>query len=280
MKMPTLLEVLNKSVEFLKGKEVPNAKFDAECLFAYGLKCKRLQLYLDFEKVMPEDALNIIRPLVVRRGKREPLQHILGEVDFCDIKLKTNKNALIPRPETEELIELIGNKLRKEPESIIDLGTGTGAIALSLAKLYPQANVTAVDKSKEALKLAKENAQLNELERVEFVESNWFDGVNSEFDLIVSNPPYLTEEEYESAQAEVKEYEPKMALYADDEGIADLVTLLKNGYTHLKDSGLIAFETGIQHHEALSKIAQEIGYQSNESHKDFSKRDRFFIAVK
>ena len=282
MKMLTLLEALNKSVEFLKGKEVPNAKFDAECLFAYVLECKRLQLYLDFEKTIPEEALNKIRSLVVRRGKREPLQHILGEVEFCDIQLKTNKNALIPRPETQELIELIKNQLENTPEQIIDLGTGTGAIALSLAKLYPEAKVVAVDKSKNALELAKENAALNGLEKVEFIESDWFNSIDEkiQFDLIISNPPYLTEEEYESAQAEVKEHEPKMALCSKDDGIADLVTLLTSGYTFLKKGGLIAFETGIQHHEKLSDMAKEIGYQSSKNHKDLSKRNRFFIAIK
>jgi len=220
--------------------------------------------------------------MTVRRGNREPLQYIIGEVDFCDIRLKVDKRALIPRPETEELVTLLTEKeLANAPKRILDLGCGTGAIAIALAKNFPDAEVVAIDASPDSLALAKENAALNGLEkRVSFVLSDWFQEVSGLFDCIVSNPPYLTENEWRTAQPEVKDFEPYSALVANQEGLADLANILRRAPAYLTEGGLLIMETGIAHHAELLQLAKTIGYTDTKSLKDDQQRARFFLARK
>ncbi len=173
--MQPLLEILRKTTDFFRAKGIESARLDAEVLVAHALKLRRMDLYLQFERLLTDVELDAIRPLVKRRGQREPLQHILGETDFFDLKLKTDRRGLIPRPETELLLELVTKAFDSAPARILDLGTGTGAIALALAKFWPESAVVAVDRSAEALALARENAaKLALADRVEFRESDWF----------------------------------------------------------------------------------------------------------
>src|SRR5882757_4957498 len=157
--MLTVLEIIKRTTEFFDKRGVESARLNAELLIGHALGLKRMQLYLQFERPLTETELEKIRPLVKRRGSREPLQYIMGETDFSGLKLKVDRRALIPRPETERLIELLTQHVATPPASILDLGTGSGAIALALAKTWPEAAVTAVDKSEEALALARENAE-------------------------------------------------------------------------------------------------------------------------
>ena len=196
--MLTVLDIIKKTTGFLEGKEVENARLNAEHLVVHALGLARMQLYLQFERPLEEEDLEKIRPLVRRRGQREPLQYIMGTTEFFGVELKVDSRALIPRPETEYLAAQIVEKLPQVPHSILDLGTGSGALALSLAQHYIDAKVLATDVSADAVALAKENAAaLNLADRVEVRESDWFAAIEDDatYDLIVSNPPYLSEQE-------------------------------------------------------------------------------------
>jgi len=280
---PSLLDILNKTAQYFQKHGFTHPRLEAECLIAAAMGCKRLDLYLNFEKPLPEPLVDQLRLWVQRRTEREPLQYIVGSVDFMSLKLKADARALIPRPETEELCEwLIKNCAQCPPGHILDLGTGSGAIALALATHFPKAQVTAVDISQKALSLAKENEALLSLQGppIKWVQGSWFEPLvqYSQFNLIVSNPPYLTDREWASAQAEVKDYEPKNALVAPIDGLKDLQVILKEAQKYLASDGMLLLETGISHHLELSELAGQLGYARMESRQDMSGRDRFFIA--
>lgn len=279
--MQSLLDILQKTTAFFQQKGVPQARLDAELIIAHVLGCRRLDLYLQFDRLLSEDELAAMRPLVARRGKREPLQHILGEAHFHGLVLKADARALIPRPETEELVELLVELFGKTPPATVcDLGTGTGAIALALAAAFPAAQVTAVDASPDALALARENAATAGLaERVRFVESDWLAALGGErFSLLVSNPPYLTDEEWEQAEPEVRTWEPRSALTAGADGLDDYRQILAAAPAHLKPGGWLALETGSAQHAALAELAETAGFAQSEGRKDLSGRERFFLA--
>lgn len=280
--MLSLLEIIKRTTEFFEKKGVEDARLNAELIVAHTLGLNRMQLYLQFERPLVEKELEAIRPLVRRRGAREPLQYILGSVEFHGLDLRVDARALIPRPETEQLVERIQEMLPQPPARYLDLGTGTGAIALALARLYPDAQGWAVDASAEALALARENAERNKLaDRIMFLVSNWFEAlpVEESFDLIVSNPPYLTEEEWSSAASEVRDHEPRTALVAPEAGAADLMAILAGARGRLNSGGAVFLETGIGHHASLTARAKELGYAQVESLQDWSGRDRFIRAT-
>ena len=273
------MEVLQKTKAFFESKGIDNARLEAELIFSHVLDCPRLELYLQFERPLEQEIVDQLRGLVMRRSNREPLQYVLGEAPFRELTLKVDSRVLIPRPETELLIDYIVEHSTRAPESILDLGTGSGAIALALAQEIPGVSVCAVDQSAESLALAKENAQQCGLaDRVSFLESNWFSKVEGTFDLIASNPPYLTECEWDEAQPEVKHFEPKGALTAENEGFLDLETIMHKAYSCLNKPGMLALETGIEHHQRLEQLAREVGYARTLSLKDDSGRNRFFFA--
>lgn len=279
--MLTVLEIIKRTTEFFAKRGVESARLNAELLVGHALGLKRMQLYLQFERPLTEAELETIRPLVKRRGNREPLQYILGSTEFAGLRLKVDRRALVPRPETEYLVEIIGLRLPTPPATILDLGTGTGALALALAAKYSEAAVTAVDKSAEALALAAENAAANGLaERVQLVASDWFAalGANDRFQLIVANPPYLTEQEVAEAAPEVRDHEPRTALVAGAEGCADLERILREARGRLGEGGLLACETGIAQHARLLAHADGCGYAHTESLKDLTGRDRYLLA--
>ena len=278
--MQPLLEILRKTTDFFRAKGIESARLDAEVLVAHALGLKRMDLYLQFERQLTDAELDAIRPLVKRRGQREPLQHILGETDFFDLKLKTDRRGLVPRPETELLLELVTQAVPAAPARILDLGTGTGAIALALAKFWPESAVVAVDRSADALALARENAtKLSLADRVHFVESDWFAALTGEppFQVIVSNPPYLTAAEVAEAEPEVREHDPRGALVAEGEGRADLEAIIRSAPAFLAPGGLLALETGIAQHAALTQFAAPYGYAAIESRRDLTDRERFLL---
>lgn len=278
---PSLLEILRKTEAFFAKAGLENPRLDAEWLLAAVLECRRLDLYLKFDQPMADSLLDRLRPLVARRARREPLQYVLGETAFGDLVLTTDKRALIPRPETELLVEkLIAEGAKQPPASIVDLGTGTGAIALALARAFPGAEVMGVDRSEEALSLARENAERNGLSgRVKWIASDWLDAVQGgPFDWIVSNPPYLTEAEWAVAAPEVRNHEPRVALVARSEGRDDLEIIIATARERLAKPGLLALETGIAQHEALERQAIAHGYSGSESISDDTGRPRYFWA--
>ena len=279
--MLTVLEVIKKITEFFAAKGIESPRLNAEQLVGHALRLQRMQLYLQFERSLTDAELEVIRPLVRRRGAREPMQYIIGETDFFELKLKVDRRALIPRPETELLLELVTARQIIPPDTILDLGTGSGAIALGLARHFPTSAVTAVDLSEEALALARENATAAGLaERVTLVRSNWFADVSPalRFDLIVANPPYLSAEETAEAAPEVKAHEPAAALTAAEGGLADLRAILAGAPRFLTAGGWLALETGITQHAELARLAAAAGFKRTESLPDLTGRDRFLFA--
>jgi release factor glutamine methyltransferase len=277
----SVLDVIQKTTDFFAAKGVESARLNAERIIGHALGLKRMQLYLAFERRLVEAELERIRPLVRRRGQREPLQHIIGDTEWAGLRLKVDKRALIPRPETELLVELIEARQATPPAMILDLGTGTGAIALALATRYPQAQVTAVEASDDALALARENTEaLGLTSRVTLFKSDWFSAIaaGQTFGLIVANPPYLTAEETAKAEPEVRIHEPVTALTAADAGLADLRVILAEARAFLAPDGMLALETGIAQHAELLRLATEVGYAKTETRQDLTGRDRFVFA--
>lgn len=279
--MLTVLEIIKRTTEFLEKRGVEGARLNAELLIGHALGLKRMQLYLQFERPLTEPELEKIRPLVKRRGNREPVQYIIGETDFSGLKLKADRRALIPRPETEYLIEQVLDRVTLPPAAILDLGTGSGAIALVLATKWPAATVTAVDQSADALALARENAEtLGLAARVNFIQSDWFTALpaDARYQLIVANPPYLSDAEVGEAQPEVKDFEPHAALSAGPDSAADLKHILREARPRLTAGGLLACETGIAQHAQLQVLAAELGYGRTESLRDLTGRERYLLA--
>jgi release factor glutamine methyltransferase len=291
-----IAEALQSLTVYLGHHGIEHPSTDAEWLLSFVLNCKRLELFLTPDRVLTAEQTERLRALSVRRAQREPLQYIVGEVDFFGQKLTVGKRVLIPRPETEELVYQVRGYLEekffkessgssdsaeKERKSltVLDLGTGSGAIAIALAALFPNVKLTAVDCSAEALAVAEENSVKNNVrERISFVRSDWFENVDGMFDLIISNPPYVSEEEYRSLQPEVRCFEPKCALTAKDEGLADLKHILSNAPAFLKRGGLLVMETGCTQHAALRAYAKTLGYVKIQPMLDLSHRERYFWA--
>ena len=279
--MYTVLEIIKKTTEFFATKGIESPRLNAELLVGHALGLKRMQLYLEFERPLSEADLEKIRPLVRRRAQHEPVQYILGETDFFGLKLKVDRRGLIPRPETEQLVEhVVATYSGSTPTRMLDLGTGSGAIALALARSFPAASVLAVDTSADALSLARENAASTGLDgRVSFLVSNWFEAIPAgSYDVIVSNPPYLTAEETAQTSPEVRDFEPTGALTAADEGFADLMKIISDAPQYLAAGGLLALETGIAQRERLLAAAKTAGFSRVEPRQDLTGRDRFLLA--
>lgn len=279
--MLTVLDIIKKTTDFLGGKGVENARLNAEHLIGHALGLKRMQLYLEFERPMKESELEEIRPLVRRRGQREPLQYIVGSTEFFGVELKIDRRALIPRPETEHLAAQIVEKLSTPPRRILDLGTGSGALALSLGSHFTDARVVATDVSPDAVALASENKVALELtDRVEMLQSDWFAAIEADasFDLIVSNPPYLSVQETEETTTEVKDFEPHVALTPGVSGLESLEIIIGQARDYLAPGGLLAMETGISQREKLDVLLNEAGFDRYEFVADLTERERFVFA--
>ncbi|MBM3864536.1 MAG: peptide chain release factor N(5)-glutamine methyltransferase [Verrucomicrobia bacterium] len=281
--MLTVLEIIKRTTEFLAGRGVSSPRLNAELLLGHVIGRRRMQLYLEFERPLTAAELDQLRPLVRRRGQQEPLQYILGETEFRGLRLKVDCRGLIPRPETELLVELVHAWAGTQPPVLraLDLGTGSGAIAAALATLWPSATVVAAERCPEALALARENFAALGLEgRIRAVAANWFEGVLlGPFDAIVSNPPYLTAAEVAAAAPEVRQHEPRAALEAPEEGLADLRAIIARAPAFLRPGGLLALETGCDHHADLSARLQAAGFQAVEARPDLTGRARFILAV-
>lgn len=278
--MQTVVEVLRKAQAYLSNAGLETPKVDAEWLLASTLNLKRLDLYLQHDRPLSEEVLGILRERIRRRAAGEPLQYILGYEDFHGLRLSIGPGVLVPRPETEQLVELVLERLAGVPSPrLIDLGTGSGAIALALAAARPDARILAIDQSREALSIARSNAEAAGLrDRVAFRSGNWLQGIDSIADVIVSNPPYLSEAEWQAARPEVREHEPRSALVATEDGCSDLLCILNQAAGRLAPGGLLAMEMGPDHGPRLLAAAQAAGYVDAEVLRDFSGRERFFLS--
>jgi len=272
-------EALASLVDFFKKKGVESPNVDAEWLLAFVLNCSRLELYaINYDRILSKPQIEQLRSLSVRRGRREPLQYILGNVDFYGQKLVVDDRVLIPRPETEELIYQLQQYWGDAaPQKGLDLGTGSGAIAIALASLYPHLRMLATDISIPSLDLAMENAVVNRVEKqIKFVHSSWFQKLHETFDFIISNPPYLTQKEVEDAAPEVRMFEPRGALVSAENGLADLKHIISQARSFLKPKGVLVLETGLDQHAILADWAQKHGFIQTKTTLDLSHRERYF----
>ena len=216
----TVLEVLQSTTGYFQKRNIDSPRLNAEHLLAYVLGRKRMELYLDFDRGLRESELAPLRELVKRRGLGEPLQHLLGTVEFCGRSFRCDKRALVPRPETEQLVELLISHFKSEIaySRMVDVGTGSGVIALTLAAEFPKTEVIAADISEDALMLARENAERLDLaDRVRFLRSNLLEGVQPGFDVIVANLPYVSTDDRQNLSREVL-HDPEVALFAGARG--------------------------------------------------------------
>lgn len=283
--MYTVLELLNLSTDYLEKKGIESPRLNSELMLAGIMKCKRLELYLAFDKPLGDAEVERYREYLKRRGKFEPLQYILGEVEFYGLNFKVNPSVLIPRQETEILIETLLNSIKPETcLKILDIGTGSGIIALTLAKKLPGAYVTAIDISTEALKTARANAELLKVEdRVTFLEADILTDTLenlSAFDIVVSNPPYVSLNEYGKLQNEILHFEPKIALTDLNDGFKFYETISRRAVNLLNDNGFIAFEAGEGQAQKISEIMQSYGYSNITKTKDYLNIDRVITGVK
>jgi release factor glutamine methyltransferase len=276
------------SAAYLGEKGIAGGRLDAELLLADALDGDRLQLYLEHDRPLLPEELARFRPNLLARARRKPLQYILGRAQFRDISLHVDSRVLVPRPETEELVGAVLDRVRgwgRTELRALDLGTGSGAIALSLASEGPFAQVVGTDVSGEALEVARENrARLGLDARVELREGDLFGALRpgETFDVVVSNPPYVAEEELAGLEPEVRDWEPRRALLAGGEdGTAILRTIVEGAAERLTPGGLLALEVGAGQAAAIAERVRDVGgFASPDVVKDLARRDRIVLAMR
>jgi release factor glutamine methyltransferase len=274
----TVLEVLQATTAYFKKHNVENPRLNAEHLLAHVLGRKRIELYLEFERVLTESELTPLRNLVKRRSEGEPLQHLLGTTEFCGLTFLCDRRAMVPRPETEELVEFLKAEIKKPKSDILDVGTGSGIIALSLAAEFPDAEILAVDISDDALALAQENAaRLNLATRVRFLKSNLLENVEGCFDVIVANLPYISIQDRHTLSREVL-HDPQVALFASAQGDELVRELIAQAPSQLRPGGMLALEIGIGQCETLLSALAEKNYRDISFKNDYSGVKRFLFA--
>ncbi|NOG44702.1 MAG: peptide chain release factor N(5)-glutamine methyltransferase [Calditrichaeota bacterium] len=276
-----VIDLLKTTADFLKKKGIENPRLNAERLLSHVLDMERIKLYVEFARPVSNTELSEYRTLVSRRLTNEPLQYILGETEFMGLPFKVSTSVLIPRPETEILVEEIFklNDQNKNVTTVLDIGTGSGCIPISLAHFWPEAHFTGIDISSDALAIAEENKSLNKKENVSFLKKDIFghwpdENLSKQFDLIVSNPPYVTEAEMSGLQSEVKDFEPDIALTDFSDGLKfykHIFTLVSDGI--LKTKFLFLEMSGSQPEKIVDE-AKKCKFNSVEVIKDLTGIDR------
>ena len=280
--MLTVQELLGKAAPWLKTKGVESSKLDAELLLAHALGIKRLDIYLQFDRPVSEKEQDAFRELIRRRATGEPVAYLVGRQGFFKLDFEVGKGVLIPRPETELLVELAlarAGRPRAEadgPVKILDVGTGSGCIAISLAHELPEASVTALDVSDDALAIARRNAERLAPGRVELAKSDGFAAVaGRKFDLIVANPPYVAEADLARLMRDVRDFEPHIALTgAGADGLGFVRAWAKAAREALVAGGSALFEIGIGQGESAPAIFRDAGFADVSVHADLAKIPR------
>ncbi|TWT98681.1 peptide chain release factor N(5)-glutamine methyltransferase [Stieleria varia] len=262
----TVLRLLEWTTDFFKRRGSESARLDAEVLLAHARQCSRIELYTAFQEEPDDEQKTAFRELVRRRGEGTPVAQLVGYKEFYSLRFRVNEHVLIPRPETEHLvIEALdcakAIKPGDRPLQIADVGTGSGAIAVSLAVHLPSARITAIDLSPEALEVARWNAdQHGVAERIDFVAGDLLADVTTpaKFDLICSNPPYVSESEFDQLQPTVRDFEPKLALVSGPDGTETIKRLLGESYGRLHQGGRLIIELSPMIAEACAELAEQI----------------------
>lgn len=258
------------------------ASLDAELLLAHVLHKSRAWLYTWPEQELDTNQLEQFHQLVQRRMNGEPVAHLIGTQEFWSLSLQVSPDTLIPRPETERLVELALERIPSDANwRIADLGTGSGAIALAVAKERPACQIIATDKSTAALDIAKENARLNQIANVTFLQGDWLAAVKDEppFEMILSNPPYIKEDDPHLQQGDVR-FDPDSALQAGTEGLDDLQQIIEQALAHLKPGGWLLLEHGYDQRTAVLQSLQQAGFEQFEDYPDLAGQPRVAVSHK
>lgn len=274
-------ELLKWTADYFQSHNIESPRMGAELLLSHCLNVPRLNLYLQHDKPLLLEELSRYKSMVKRRMSREPIAYITGSKGFWTLDLSVSNSVLVPRPDTECLVETALEMLKIKsdiPLNILDLGTGSGAIVLSLASEMPMNKYFAVDVSVAAIDIAKKNAALNCPEMdIGFISSSWFDGLAEieYFDLIVSNPPYIPTKDIMKLEPEIKEYEPFLALDGDVDGLKCVRHIIEQAGNYLKPGGWLMIETGFDQKESVLEIVQGVGgYLHAEYIRDFAGNNR------
>ncbi len=259
----------------------PTPKLDVEILLAHVLNKSRSFLYSHADEKIAPDYIQQFIQLLKRRKKGEPIAYIVGEQDFWNIKLKVNHNTLIPRPETEMLVEKsLEYGVGRENLRVLDLGTGSGAIAIALAKEKPTWEIIATDISPKALAIAQENAVLNQVENIKFYLGDWCAALPMRnFNIIISNPPYVNDNDELIKQGDVR-FEPRIALHAGKDGLADIRRIIHQAKRILAKDGLLLLEHGYTQQKQILELLECEGYQQCQGFADLAGHDRVVVAKK
>jgi release factor glutamine methyltransferase len=277
----TILDVIQRSTDFLTRRGVASPRLQVELLLAHVLKMPRMKLYLNFERVLSEAEVDSLRGLIQRRGQREPLQYIVGSASFCGIELALDRSVLIPRPETELLAERGWKYLSGLGDTPIglDLGTGSGCLAIALAMNAPRSRIHAVEISSASLALARQNGARHKAQ-IEFYEGDLFSAVppGLRCDLIASNPPYIPSARIETLETEVRDYEPRAALDGGADGQDFYRRIAREAGTFLRPDGRIMLELDEEGAAATSDIFSKGGWEVEALEKDYNQQPRILVA--
>ena len=271
-----IIEIIKWGEEYFKLKGFENPKQEIEWLLCDLLQLKRIDLYLKFEDIINKSKLKKLKNWIKRRIEREPLQYITGKVEFYGLKFISTPQALIPRPETERLVDITLNSLEKIPEpKILEIGTGSGCVSIAVSNKKPRANILSLDISKNALELAEINAKSNNCKNINFLEMDFLNEIpDGRFDILISNPPYIPQKEIENIMPEVKNYEPRIALTDFEEGLNFYYRIAKVGRT-LIPNGIIILEVGLGNHpQKVFSLFKEAGFDQLELIKDYNNNER------
>lgn len=280
----SIKRLLSWTTDYFLEKQVDSARLCAELLLSHVLGLERIQLYVNFDKTVAPGHLDTLRPLVKRAGAHEPLAYLIGRTEFYSLPLIIEPGVLIPRPETELLVEKAIDFLREHPGSrkVLDLCTGSGCIAVAIARNHADARVTAADKSSIALDTARQNIAMHSLnDRVGLLEGDLFGPIpaGERFDLIVSNPPYVSEQEYEALEPNVKDYEPREALLAGTDGLDFYRRIIADIGNFLTNDGTLMLETGYRQAQEVKKLLDNTElFQHIRTYKDMSGHERVVTA--
>ena len=285
----TIQKLLNWITEHFTSKGIDSPRLSAELLLSGILKMKRIELYMQFDKLVAEEQLDKLHDLVKRAGQSEPIAYLTGKTEFYSLELEVSRDCLIPRPETELLVQRAIEFLRTRSGSqfVCDLCTGSGCIAVAIARNYPQAHIIATDICDAALNIAARNVEKHQLkERIKLLCGDLFDPImpqldTNKFDLIVCNPPYVSTAEFEKLGKNIKDYEPKVALFAGADGLDIYRRIIKRVDVFLKPDAALMLEIGYSQGPAVRELLEQTGCFSKITiEKDFHNNDRIVVAKK
>ena len=275
-----IIDLINWGEKYLKEKSIENSKIEIELFLQHLLKCKRIDLYLQFETIVKPESLAILRKWITRRINNEPIQYILGSSEFYGRSFIVNKNVLIPRPETEILIDISIEELKNvNSPLILDVGTGSGCIAITIALEIPSSTIIAIDIDERAISVAKNNIEKHEVKNIEFVVTDIFnEKINKKADMLISNPPYIAKEEVSGLMKEVKDYEPLVALTDNNDGLKFYRRFAEIIPKILKDNGTAIMEVGTEDHPVrVEEIFREYGFNDIRTELDLNKDKRALV---